>query len=95
MITDMSLRLIYLIVDRFFSWLMLLGRATPSNAVVTPSSSVVRGTVNARLGANVRGRGAGAGYGALLALARLEHPHGGTLPAAVADRSGVGLQGPG
>jgi len=27
MITDVSLRLLYLIVDRFLSWLMLLGRA--------------------------------------------------------------------
>jgi hypothetical protein len=30
MITDVSLRLLYLIVDRFLSWLMLLGRATSS-----------------------------------------------------------------
>ena len=30
MITDVSLRLLYLIVDRFLTWLMLLGRATSS-----------------------------------------------------------------
>jgi hypothetical protein len=28
LITGLSLRLLYLIVDRFLSWLMLLGRAT-------------------------------------------------------------------
>src|SRR5215217_1723690 len=33
MITDVSLRLLYLIVDRFLSWLMLLGRATPSKDI--------------------------------------------------------------
>src|SRR5215207_10811950 len=30
MITDVSLRLLYLIVDRFLSWLMLLGRTSSS-----------------------------------------------------------------
>jgi hypothetical protein len=33
MITDVSLRLLYLIVDRFLSWLMLLGRATSSKDI--------------------------------------------------------------
>ena len=33
MITDVSLRLLYLIVDRFLSWLMLLGRATSSKEI--------------------------------------------------------------
>ena len=33
MITDVSLRLLYLIVDRFLSWLMLLGRATWSKEI--------------------------------------------------------------
>jgi putative transposase len=33
MITDVSLRLIYLIVDRFLGWLMLLGRATSSKDI--------------------------------------------------------------
>jgi hypothetical protein len=28
MITDVSLRLLYLIVDRFLNWLMLFGRLT-------------------------------------------------------------------
>jgi hypothetical protein len=33
MITDMSLRLLYLILDRFLSWLTLLGRATSSKDI--------------------------------------------------------------
>ena len=33
MITDVSLRLLYLIVDRFLSWLMLRGRATSSKDI--------------------------------------------------------------
>ena len=33
MITDVSLRLLYLILDRLLSWLMLLGRATSSKDV--------------------------------------------------------------
>ena len=33
MITDVSLRLLYLIVDRFFSWLILLGRPTSSKDI--------------------------------------------------------------
>jgi putative transposase len=33
MITDVSLRLLYLIVDRFLRWLMLLGRATSSKDI--------------------------------------------------------------
>ena len=33
MITDVSLRLLYLIVDRFLSWLTLLGRATSSKDI--------------------------------------------------------------
>ena len=33
MITDVSLRLLYLIVDRFLSWLTLLGRATLSGDI--------------------------------------------------------------
>ena len=33
MITDVSLGLLYLIVDRFLSWLILLGRATSSKDV--------------------------------------------------------------
>ena len=33
MITYVSLRLLYLIVDRFLSWLMLLGRATSSKEI--------------------------------------------------------------
>ena len=33
MITDVSLRLLDLIVDRFLSWLMLLGRATSSKDI--------------------------------------------------------------
>ena len=33
MIADMSLRLLYLIVDRLLSWLMLLGRATSSKDI--------------------------------------------------------------
>jgi hypothetical protein len=33
MITDVSLRLLYLIVDRFLSWLMLLSRATSSKDI--------------------------------------------------------------
>jgi putative transposase len=33
MITDVSLRLLYLIVDRFLGWLMLLGRATSSKDI--------------------------------------------------------------
>jgi putative transposase len=33
MITDVSLRLLYLIVDRFLSWLTLLGRATLSGVI--------------------------------------------------------------
>ena len=33
MITDVSLRLLYLIFDRFLSWPMLLGRATSSKDV--------------------------------------------------------------
>jgi hypothetical protein len=33
MITDVSLRLLYLIVDRFLSWLTLLGRATSSGDI--------------------------------------------------------------
>jgi putative transposase len=33
MITDVSLRLLYLILDRFLSWLMLLGRATAAKDV--------------------------------------------------------------
>ena len=32
-ITDVSLRLLYLIVDRFLSWLILLGRATSSKDI--------------------------------------------------------------
>jgi putative transposase len=33
MITDVSLRLLYLILDRFLSWLTLLGRATSSKDI--------------------------------------------------------------
>ena len=33
MITDVSLRLLYLIFDRFLGWLMLLGRATSSKDI--------------------------------------------------------------
>jgi putative transposase len=33
LITDVSLRLLYLILDRLLSWLMLLGRATSSKDV--------------------------------------------------------------
>ena len=33
MITDVSLRLLYLILDRFLSWLMLLGRAPTSKDI--------------------------------------------------------------
>jgi hypothetical protein len=33
MITDVSLRLLYLIVDRFLSWLILLGRPTSSKDI--------------------------------------------------------------
>jgi putative transposase len=33
MITDVSLRLLYLILDQFLSWLMLLGRATSSKEI--------------------------------------------------------------
>jgi hypothetical protein len=33
MITDVSLRLLYLILGQFLSWLALLGRATPSKDV--------------------------------------------------------------
>jgi putative transposase len=33
MITDVSLRLLYLIIDRSLSWLMLLGRATSSKDI--------------------------------------------------------------
>ena len=33
MITDVSLRLLYLIVDRFLSWLVLLGRASSSKNI--------------------------------------------------------------
>ena len=33
MITDMTLRLLYLIFDRLLSWLMLLGRATASKNI--------------------------------------------------------------
>ena len=33
MIADVSLRLVYLILDRFLSWLLLLGRTSPSKDV--------------------------------------------------------------
>jgi hypothetical protein len=33
MIADVSLRLVYLILDRFLSWLLLLGRTSPSKNV--------------------------------------------------------------
>ena len=33
MITDVSLRLLYLIVDQFLSWLILLGRPTSSKDI--------------------------------------------------------------
>ena len=33
MITDVSLRLLYLIVDRFLDWLLLLGRTSSSKDV--------------------------------------------------------------
>ena len=33
MITDVALLLLYLIVDRFLSWLILLGRATSSKDI--------------------------------------------------------------
>jgi len=33
MITDVLLRLLYLIVDRFLTWLVLLGRASPSKNI--------------------------------------------------------------
>jgi hypothetical protein len=33
MITDVSLRLLYLIFDRFLNWLTLLGRATSSKGI--------------------------------------------------------------
>ena len=33
MITDVLLRLLYLIVDRFLSWLILLGRPTSSKDI--------------------------------------------------------------
>jgi hypothetical protein len=33
MITDVSLRLLYLIVDRFLSWLVLPGRASSSKNI--------------------------------------------------------------
>jgi hypothetical protein len=39
MITDVSLRLLYLILDRFLGWLMLLGRATSSKDQRRPKTS--------------------------------------------------------
>ena len=50
MITGVSLRLLYLIVDRFLDWLMLLGRATSSKDIELLSSSYACGCRELRHG---------------------------------------------
>jgi hypothetical protein len=63
MIAAMALRLLYLILDRLLSWLMLLGRATSSKdielLVLRHEVAVLRRTVDASFSTRAGGQARG------------------------------------